>query len=137
MKRSLLLCISFIGALTAPLLHAPKAREPSGHETVGQEILILNSYHPGFTFSDDQQAGIIEVLRAKDKNWLPVIEYLDLKRLPDGKHLVELKQLFRRKYQKKKFSVVIAMDNPALDFAIDNQAGLFRNAPIVFWGINN
>jgi len=29
------------------------------------------------------------------------------------------------------------MDNPALDFAIDNQADLFGNAPIVFCGINN
>ena len=77
------------------------------------------------------------MFRAKDKNWLPVIEYLDLKRLPDGRHLAELKQLFRRKYQNKKFSVVIAMDNPALEFAIDNQAELFRNAPIVFCGINN
>ena len=77
------------------------------------------------------------MFRAKDKNWLPVIEYLDLKRLPDGRHLAELKKLFRLKYQNKKFSVVIAMDNPALEFAIDNQAELFRNAPIVFCGINN
>ncbi|MBU1966121.1 MAG: PAS domain S-box protein, partial [Proteobacteria bacterium] len=33
--------------------------------------------------------------------------------------------------------MVIAMDNPALEFAIDNQAELFGNAPIVFCGINN
>jgi two-component system sensor histidine kinase UhpB len=136
MKRSLLLCISFIVFLTVPLLHAAEAN-PSGQVTILQEILILNSYHPGFAWSDDEQAGIIDVFRAKEKNWLPVIEYLDLKRLPDGRHLAELKQLFRRKYQKKKFSVVIAMDNPALEFAINNQAELFRNAPIVFCGINN
>ncbi|MBU3931830.1 MAG: PAS domain S-box protein, partial [Proteobacteria bacterium] len=105
--------------------------------TAREEILILNSYHPGFAWSDDEQAGIIDVFRRKDKNWLPVIEYLDLKRLPDGKHLAELKKLFRQKYQNKKFSVVIAMDNPALEFAIDNQAELFGNAPIVFCGINN
>jgi len=77
------------------------------------------------------------VFRAKDKNWLLVIEYLDLKRLPDGRHLAKLKQLFCLKYQNKKFSAVIAMDNPALEFAIDNQEELFRNAPIVFCGINN
>jgi len=137
MKRSLLLCISFIVFLTAPLLHAAEAAEPSGQGTSQQEILILNSYHPGFAWSDDEQAGIIDVFRAKDKNWLPVIEYLDLKRLPDGRHLAELKKLFRRKYQNEKFSVVIAIDNPALEFATDNQAELFRNAPIVFYGINN
>ncbi|MDP3096494.1 MAG: PAS domain S-box protein [Syntrophales bacterium] len=137
MKRSLLLWISFIVFLATPLLHAAEAAEPSERGTARQEILILNSYHPGFAWSDDEQAGIIDVFRAKEKNWLPVIEYLDLKRLPDGRHLAELKKLFRLKYQNKKFSAVIAMDNPALEFAIDNQAELFGNAPIVFCGINN
>ena len=137
MKRFLLLWISFIVVLTAPLLHAAEAAEPSGQGTAREEILILNSYHLGYAWSDDEQAGIIDVLRGKYKNGVPVVEYLDLKRLPDGKHLVELKQLFRRKYQNKKFSVVIAMDNSVLEFAIDNQAELFRNAPIVFCGINN
>ena len=33
--------------------------------------------------------------------------------------------------------MVIAIDDPALEFAINNQAELFRNAPIVFCGINN
>jgi two-component system cell cycle sensor histidine kinase/response regulator CckA len=137
MKRFLLLWISFIVVLTAPLLHAAEAEEPSDHENTLQEILILNSYHPGYAWSDEEQAGIIDVFRAKNENWLPVIEYLDLRRLPDGRHLAELKKLFRRKYQNQKFSVVIAMDDPALEFAINNRAGLFRNAPIVFCGINN
>ncbi|MFH1934041.1 MAG: PAS domain S-box protein [Pseudomonadota bacterium] len=137
MKRSLLLCLSFIVLLTASLLHAAKTVEQSEPEIARQEILILNSYHPGFAWSDDEQAGIIDVFRGKDKNWLPVIEYLDLKRLPDGRHLAELKKLLRRKYQNQKVSVVIAMDNPALEFATDNQAELFGNAPIVFCGINN
>jgi len=129
MKRFLLLCISFIVLLTAPLLHAAKTVEQSGPEIVRQEILILNSYHPGYAWSDDEQAGVIDVFRAKDKNWVPVIEYLDTKRLPDGRHLTELKKLFRLKYQSRKFSVVIAMDNPALDFAIDNQADLLGTLP--------
>jgi len=135
-KRSLLLCISFIMFLTAPLLHAAEAK-PSGRVATLQEILILNSYHPGFAWSDDEQAGIVDLFRAKDKNWLSVIEYLDLKRLPDGRRLAKLKQLFRSKYQNKKFSVVIAMDNPALEFAMVNQAELFGNAPIVFCGMKD
>ncbi len=132
-----MLCISFIVFLPAPLLHADEVTEPSDNGSALQEVLILNSYHPGYAWSDDEQAGIIDVLQGKDKNWLPVIEYLDLKHLPDGRHLAELKQLFHLKHQYKKFSVVIAMDNPALEFAIDNQVELFRNAPIVFCGINN
>ncbi|MBW2557900.1 MAG: PAS domain S-box protein [Deltaproteobacteria bacterium] len=137
MKNFLLLYILFIATLTAPPLHAAEATKSSGQATVPQEILILNSYHPGYAWSDDEQAGIIDVFRAKDENRLPVIEYLDLKHLPDGRHLAELKQLFRIKYQSRKFPVVIAMDDPALEFAIDNQEKLFGNAPIVFCGINH
>ena len=66
-----------------------------------------------------------------------VVEYLDLKRLPDGRHLAELKHLLSFKYQNKKFSVVISMDDSALEFAIDKQGKLFGNAPIVFCGIND
>jgi|GEM_PF-528563 len=137
MKRFLLLWISLAAALAAPPLYAAEAEETPGQRKPRQEVLILNSYHPGFTWSDEEQTGIIEVLQEKDKDWLPVIEYLDLKRLPDGRHLGELKKLFLRKHQDKKFSLVIAMDNPALEFAIDNQADLFGNAPLVFCGINN
>jgi PAS domain S-box-containing protein len=137
MKRSLLIWILFIVVLTAPLLHAAQATVPSGHATARQEILILNSYHPGYAWSDDEQAGVIDVCRAKDEKGFPVIEYLDLRRLPDGKYLAELKNLFRIKYQNRKFSVIVAIDNPALEFAIDNQVALFKNAPIVFCGINN
>jgi two-component system sensor histidine kinase/response regulator len=127
-----------VGCLLTTACHPDaEAAEPSRQGTPRQEVLILNSYHPGYSWSDDEQAGIVDVFREKDKDWLPVIEYLDLKRLPDGRHLAELKKLFRLKYQKKKLSVVIAMDNGALDFAIDNQAELFWNAPIVFCGISN
>lgn len=37
MKRSLMLYISFIVFLTAPLLHAAEAAEPSGQVTILQE----------------------------------------------------------------------------------------------------
>lgn len=136
MKRFPLLWILFIVVLAAPPLHAAEGVKPSGRATLPQ-ILILNSYHPGYAWSDDEQAGIIDVFRAKDRSWLPVIEYLDLKRLPDGRHLAELKHLFRLKYQNRKFSVVIAMDAPSLEFAIDNQGKLSGNAPILFCGTND
>jgi hypothetical protein len=73
MKRFLILIISFITFLTLPVLCAAEAEERSDRASTLQEILILNSYHPGYAWSDDELAGIIDVLRAKDKNWPPVI----------------------------------------------------------------
>jgi len=95
MTSALLTCLSSILILTAFPAHGAGAVEPSGDGTARQEILILNSYHPGYAWSDNVQAGIIEQWQVKDKNRVPVIEYLDLKRLPDGKHLAGVKQLFR------------------------------------------
>ena len=95
MTSALLTCLSSILILTAFPAHGAGAVEPSGDGTARQEILILNSYHPGYAWSDHVQAGIIEQWQVKDKNRVPVIEYLDLKRLPDGKHLAGVKQLFR------------------------------------------
>ena len=74
MKRSLLLCISFIVFMTAPLMHAAEAAEHSDHgSTLLQEILILNSYHPGYAWSDDERAIPIPSIGKSVRPWAPII----------------------------------------------------------------
>lgn len=51
-----------------------------------KKVLILNSYHPGYAWSDVEQAGIVDTFRAQDSNWVPFIEYLDCKRRPRGEN---------------------------------------------------
>ena len=114
------------------------AAKPSDHGIARKkEVLILNPYHPGHGWADDEQAGIVDVFREKDQPWIPVVEYLDLTHLPDGTHLSELKKFLRLKYRDRKCSVIIAMDYPGLGFAVDNRAELFGEVPVVFCGINN
>ncbi|MFH1931466.1 MAG: ABC transporter substrate binding protein [Pseudomonadota bacterium] len=102
-----------------------------------KKILILNSYHPGYAWSDAEQAAIVDTFRAQDSNWLPFIEYLDCKRRPRGEHIEELTRLLRIKYHDQNLSLVITLDNPALEFIMKNQTKLFGNSPIVFCGIND
>ena len=102
-----------------------------------KNVLILNSYHPGYAWSDEEQAGIVDTFRARNPNWLPYIEYLDCKRFPIAEHLRELGAIMDNKYRDVKFSLVIAMDDPALEFVLNNRTKLFENIPIVFCGINN
>jgi PAS domain S-box-containing protein len=102
-----------------------------------QPILILNSYHPGYAWSDDEQKGVIDLLISLNKNWPIYVEYLDCKRYPNEKHLNTLIKVFKDKYSNKKFSTIIAMDNPALEFALKNQQDVFYNSPVIFCGINN
>ncbi len=101
-----------------------------------RKVLILNSYHPGYSWSDNEMAGLVETFRHRAPYLEPIIEYLDCKRFPGMEHFPRLIDLFRAKYAGKEIALVVAADNPALEFALDHRADLFPNVPIVFGGIN-
>jgi len=54
-----------------------------------------------------------------------------------GEHLEELTRLLRIKYHDQNLSLVITLDNPALEFIMKDQMKLFGNSPVVFCGIND
>jgi len=99
-------------------------------------VLILNSYHKGFDWTDDQNEGIAELLKKADT--VPVIhsEYLDWKHYPTNENLNNFYATIKTKYQSIPIDVVIATDNAALDFAMKYRKELLSDAPIVFSGVN-
>jgi hypothetical protein len=99
-------------------------------------ILIVNSYHQGFPWSDGEIEGISKRLQEKYPNLQPCIEHLDAKRLADMPHGGATKDLFATKFAGRKFEVVFAVDNPALEFTIATRKELFPDAAVVFCGIN-
>ena len=101
-----------------------------------QEILVLNSYHRGYSWSDNEMDGIIETFRRSGWKILHRIEYLDCKQFPGMDHFDRMRDLLQEKYRGRKFPVVIAADNPALEFALRYRPRLFPGAAVVFCGIN-
>jgi len=99
-------------------------------------VLVLNSYHNGYTWSDNEMVGIEETLRNADPRIQPLVEYLDCKHFPKMEHFDRIRDLFQQKYRAKDFPLVIAADNPALEFALKFRPQLFPRAVIVFCGIN-
>ncbi|HXE98530.1 MAG TPA: ATP-binding protein [Dongiaceae bacterium] len=99
-------------------------------------VLILNSYHPYYSWSDDEMKGILETLKERMPAIEPIIEYLDCKYFPELAHFPRVASLLAYKFKNVKIPVVIAVDNPALDFAIKYRSELFPDAAIVFCGIN-
>ena len=101
-----------------------------------ESVLVLHSYHPGFPWTDEIQAGILSEFRRLDPHFEPFVEYLDWKRFPGRESMERFRQSIAAKHAGKRFGVILVSDNAALDFALANRESLFGGAPIVFSGLN-
>src|SRR3989339_380396 len=105
--------------------------------TPNPQVIILNSYHPGYMWSDEEVAGVLQELCLSHPTIDPAIEYLDTKRFPSTDHLLHIKDYLARKYHWHKFDLVITLDNPALAMLLGHRQELYPGTPVVFTGINN
>jgi len=100
------------------------------------DVLIINSYHQGLTWSNDIASGIIETLKKGNYNIYFNTEYLDWKNYPSEENIRFLKDYFYYKYSNKDIDVIITSDDAALKFALENRDEMFSGAPVVFCGVN-
>ena len=102
-----------------------------------QKILVLNSYHQGYKWSNN----IIEGIQAElDKTNLEIellFEHMDTLHYPRKVLFPFLDVLYQEKYSKKRFDVLIVTDNNAFDFILERRHRLFPETPVVFNSINN
>ena len=122
MKKFLILlfCLSFI------VLHANE----------NKDILLLQSYHKGYKWSDDISRVIEKNFLEKENIFLSTV-YMDTKRIDTKEYLEKFYQYYKERFSHNKFDVVMVADNSALEFVQEHYEELFFNVPIVFLGINN
>ncbi len=99
-------------------------------------VLILDSYHPGYAWSDNELAGLMERLREGYPDIDPSIEFLDAKRFPSWEHLQTVRDFLQKKYVREKLDLILALDNSALDMLVSFAKSLFPDVPVVFAGYN-
>lgn len=100
-------------------------------------VLVLNSYHRGYTWSDEETNGIIDRLKSSK---LPInyhLEYLDWKQQPNKTNITLIQRVLQYRYSKMKLNLILAMDDKALEFSIKHREEMFSNAPIVFCGVSD
>ncbi|MEL1134408.1 ABC transporter substrate binding protein [Desulfitobacterium sp. THU1] len=97
-------------------------------------ILILNSYHQGLQWTDDQTEGILKKLHGSSKQ-IVYVEYIDWKRYPTDDHLDNLFTNYKTKYADKEIDMLLTTDDIALEYALKHREEIFSNAPIVFSGV--
>lgn len=98
-----------------------------------KNVLIINSYHRGFTWSDDIINGVEKVLNPTKIN--VNVLYMDSKRIASKKYYKELKELYELQLKKQKYDLVIAIDRFAYEFSLQNYKELFNESEIYFVGI--
>jgi PAS domain S-box-containing protein len=99
----------------------------------GRRILVFNSYHQGYEWSDDIVRGVQDTLRGDDVELL--IEYLDERRGRPGWSAFMPKYL-RSKYPPNLIDAIIASDDAAVQFLITHRRHLFPAVPVIFCGVN-
>lgn len=99
-------------------------------------VLILNSYHIGYKWSEDIVAGITKAFKAASVHPEIFVEYMDTKRYPPEKIFPALVAMYTSKYKDIPLDVIISTDNSALSFLATYHDQLFPDVPVVFVGVN-
>jgi len=103
--------------------------------TEKQRVFVLNSYHPGFFWSDNVMRGVQSIIDPEGDIEL-VIEFLDSKRYSNPAYFQSVANFLKQKYKEKPFDILISTDDNALDFMLEHRDELFPGTPLVFSGIN-
>ena len=123
-------------AMAVVCLPAPGAAEADHPQP--RRILIVNSYHKEFAWTDAQVTGAREVLTSAFDEIELYVEYLDTKRIAyEGEYLDLLDRTFRLKYKGVKLDAIITTDDNALRLVMKLHEDVFRGAPVAFCGIND
>jgi signal transduction histidine kinase/CheY-like chemotaxis protein len=101
-----------------------------------KNILLINSYHIGYPWTDSITAGVISVINETD-NVALYIEHLDGKRFEDTSYFRKLANLYHQKYKMGLFDLVILSDNLALEFSLKYGKFLYGDIPVVYCGVGN
>ena len=97
-----------------------------------KNILVLNSSHRGYGWTDSIMAGVEAVMRAAPEDIELWVEYLDASRLQSTSFARQLKLLYQSKFENVKFDVIITSDRKALEFLLDNREVIADGVPVVF-----
>ncbi len=127
------LCLIFVVLLS---VLSPLYSSQGFQSQESPDILLLFSYHPGHTWED---SVYLEMLKGIN-NTLPAasitLEYMDSKRnSPEKVEEDVYSQL--SSYDSRRFSLIVAVDDNALQFLAGRGRNLFPEASIVFCGVND
>lgn len=101
------------------------------------KVVIIDSYHHGYNWSDKEIEGFLTRMREVYTLLDPPLEHLDAKRHPGRDNAILMKEVLKQKYANRKIDLIAVLDNPALNLILESRQELFPGVPVVFGGIND
>ncbi|GEA12625.1 hypothetical protein KUL49_30000 [Alteromonas sp. KUL49] len=100
-------------------------------------MLLLNSYHPQYPWTKALTDAVSETLDGRVKSENLHIDYLDGRFMIDNAtYRQTLKQRIEVKYAKINPDVIIASDDYAVNFLLEEGDRIFPGVPVVYVGVN-
>jgi len=129
---TLVLALAFCVLSDPPAISKEKVDHPE------KNVLVLNSYHPMYSWTDHIVLAIQDELDGTISSENLHIEYMDSRRRPGDKQYFELlRDYYLYKHRNIRFDVVIISDDNAFNFLTQYRDELYPDVPVVFCGINN
>jgi two-component sensor histidine kinase len=99
-------------------------------------VLVLHSYHEGFTWTDNVTAGIDSVFEPVADRVEICYEYMDVKRLDSSEYFDTYLRFLTHKYKDRRLDAIISSDDQALTFLTGTGASFHPDVPLVFCAVN-
>ena len=129
------LLVSSAGCQSAPT--PPPAYTVPDIEINGPfNVLVLNSYHIGYQWSEDIIKGINTTFSKGTIRPEVFVEYMDTKRYAPEEIFPSLIAMYASKYENTPLDLIITVDNNALSFMATYHDQLFPDVPVIFLGVN-
>ena len=97
-------------------------------------VLVVHSSYEEYPWTISMNQGIHDGFKEAPETIEFWTEYIDTKRNLDPRYFDELHSLFRTKYGQRDIDLIIAVDNEAFDFVMEDRSQLFPDTPLVFVG---
>ncbi len=101
-----------------------------------KHVLILNSYHHGFKWTDEESDSVITELNNSSVHVKYYTEYMGTKWTYNKDYLGQLPDLYRQKYKDISLDLIVATDDDAFTFLLNHRDETFGKIPVVFCGVN-
>jgi signal transduction histidine kinase/ActR/RegA family two-component response regulator len=99
-------------------------------------VLLINSYNLGYEWTDEVTRGIRVGLERHGPPAELSVEFLDARRR--GEELFpQMRTLLESRYSASRIAVIVAADDPALQFLLDHAPDLLASVPVVYCGVSN